>query len=142
MNESLHGSQPDLERLRTVLLRRGESDRVPLYDFLPIRFGIATEVLNLLERGAGEGSLRIRTAHPSTGRGWAAEHEGFITSWADMETYPWPQPADVSYAVPEATGRMLPPDMRLITHASGLLMHVRICMGLERFWTTLEQMPP
>jgi len=188
MNESFRESQPDFERLRTVLLRRGESDRVPLfefsvadvvmsaclgrpvhdptrvgitlppppvdaalgylpdyvaffaaagYDFLPIRFGITTQVLHLLERGAGEGSRRIGTAHAPTGREWAAEHDGFITSWADMEAFPWPQPADVSYAVLEAAGRMLPAGMRLIAHASGLLMAVRIWMGFERFWTAL-----
>ena len=32
---------------------------------------------------------------------------------------------------------MLPAGMRLIAHAGGMVMHARVWMGMERFWTTL-----
>lgn len=70
MNGALHQRKPDFERLRTVLLRRGEPDCVPLFGF-----SVADQVMSgFLGRAVG-GTRRIGTAHDATGREWAAEHE-------------------------------------------------------------------
>ena len=185
---SAANGRPDFERLRTALLRRGEPDRVPLfevsvahvvmtgflgrpvhdptrvgitltpppldealrhlpdfiafyaaagYDFVPIRFGIGGQVMAVLESGYAGGSRKVRTTHGNTGREWAAEEGGFITSWADLEAFPWPEPGTVSLATLNAAGEMLPTGMRLIAHAGGMVMHARVWMGMERFWTAL-----
>jgi len=54
------------------------------YDFVPIRFGIGGQVMAVLESGYSGGSRKVRTTHGNTGREWAAEEGGFITSWADL----------------------------------------------------------
>jgi uroporphyrinogen decarboxylase len=184
----LPAGKPDFERLKTALLRRGEPDRVPLfevsvadvvmtgfmgrpvhdptrvgitltpppldealrhlpdfvafyvaagYDFVPIRFGIGGQVMAVLESGYAGGFRKVRTTHRDTSREWAAEEGGFITSWADLEAFPWPEPGTVNLAALDAAGQMLPAGMRLIAHAGGMVMHARIWMGMERFWTAL-----
>ncbi|RQW91742.1 MAG: hypothetical protein EHM79_00740, partial [Geobacter sp.] len=189
---SVANRKPDFARLRVALLRRGEPDRVPLfevsvadvvmtgflgrlvhdptrigitltpppldealrrlpdfiafyaaagYDFVPIRFGIGGQVMAVLGRGDAAGFRKVRTTHRNTGREWAAEAGGFITSWADLETFQWPEPGTVSLAVLDAAGRMLPAGMRLVAHAGGMVMHARVWMGMERFWTTLGTDP-
>ena len=180
--------KPDFERLKMALLRRGEPDRVPLfevsvadvvmtgflgrpvhdptrvgitltpppldvtlrhlpdfvafyeaagYDFVPIRFGIGGQVMAVLASGYAGGFRKVRTTDHDTSRAWAAEDGGFITSWADLEAFPWPEPGTVNLAALDAAGQMLPAGMRLIAHAGGMVMHARIWMGMERFWTAL-----
>jgi uroporphyrinogen decarboxylase len=185
---SLSNRNPDFERLKTALLRRGEPDYVPLfelavadvvmsgflgrpvhdptrigitltppplaaalrclpdfvafyeaagYDFVPIRFGIGGQVMAVLEGGYAGGFKKVRTTDHDTSREWAAEEGGFITSWADLEAFPWPEPGTVNLAALDAAGQMLPAGMRLLALAGGMVMHARIWMGMERFWTAL-----
>jgi uroporphyrinogen decarboxylase len=111
------------------------------YDFVPIRLGIGGQVLAILEDGYAGGTSRIRTRHADTSRDWAAEKEGFITSWTDLEAFPWPEPGRVSFDALEAAGQLLPAGMRLITITSGTMMSARLWMGIERFWITLGENP-
>jgi uroporphyrinogen decarboxylase len=111
------------------------------YDYVPIKFGIGAQVMAVLEGGYAGGYGRIRTRHTDTGRDWAAEGEGFITSWADLETFPWPEPGTLNLTVLDAAARLLPAGMRLILIANGMVMSARLWMGIERFWTTLGEDP-
>jgi len=111
------------------------------YDFVPIKFGIGGQVMAVLESGYADGSRKVRTTHCDTSREWAAEEGGFITSWADLETFPWPKPGTVRLDLLDATARLLPDGMRLIAIAGGMLMHARVWMGMQRFWTALGEDP-
>jgi uroporphyrinogen decarboxylase len=111
------------------------------YDFVPIKLGIGGQVMAVLEGGWAGGTARIRTRHADTSRDWAAEKEGFITSWADLEAFPWPEPGTVRFDALDAAGRLLPAGMRLIAITSGTVMSARLWMGIERFWMTLGEDP-
>jgi uroporphyrinogen decarboxylase len=111
------------------------------YDFVPIKAGIGGQVMAIIEGGYAGGTSRIRTWHAGTSRDWAAEKEGFITSWADLEAFPWPKPGTVRFDALEAAGQLLPDEMRLIIIASGMVMSARLWMGIDRFWMTLGENP-
>jgi len=111
------------------------------YDFVPIKFGIGGQVMELLEHGHAGGYARLRTLDAETSRIWPAEHEGFITSWADLEEFPWPQPGTVCFDVLDATTRLLPAGMRVLLVGGGMVMNTRLWMGMERFWTVLGDDP-
>lgn len=111
------------------------------YDFAPIKVGIGGQVMAVLETGFAGGYARVRTRHTGTSRDWAAENKGFITSWADLEAFPWPEPGTVRFDVLEAAGGLLPAGMRLIVVASGMVMSARLWMGIDRFWMTLGEDP-
>jgi uroporphyrinogen decarboxylase len=109
------------------------------YDYVPIKIGIGGQVLHVLESGYGGGCGRVRTAGAETSRNWAAEKEGFITCWTDLETFPWPQPGTVCFDVLDAAARLLPPGMQLLVIAGGMMMTARVWMGMERFWMMLGE---
>jgi uroporphyrinogen decarboxylase len=111
------------------------------YDFVPIKFGIGGQVMVVLESGYAGGSRKVRTTHADTSREWAAEEGGFITSWADLEEFPWPEPGTVRLDLLDAAAQLLPDGMRLIGVAGGMLMHARVWMGMQRFWLTLGEDP-
>lgn len=188
----LSDREPNFDRLRAALLRRGEPDYVPLfevsvadvvmsgfmgrpihdpsrlgitltpppldealsylpdfiafhaaagYDYVPIKFGIGGQVMAALESRHLDGSRKVRTTHGDTSREWAAEEGGFITSWADLEAFPWPKPGTARLDLLDAAARLLPDGMRLLAVAGGMMMHARIWMGMQRFWTTLGEDP-
>ncbi len=68
----------------------------------------------------------------ATGRAYMEEHTGPITSWAEFEAYPWPDPN-----LPSATRELewwqanLPDDMCLIAHTGHFAEYVTWLMGYE-----------
>ena len=98
-------------------------------------------MMAVLESRYTDGSQKVRTPHGDTSREWAAEEGGFITSWADLEAFPWPEPGTARLDLLDAAAKQLPDGMRLLAVAGGMMMHARIWMGMQRFWTTLGEDP-
>ena len=73
------------------------------------------------------------------GRSFINEHEGPITTWAEFEAYPWPDPEKASTAALEWYSEHLPENMCII--GSGGFAHfaeyLTWLMGYETFCTTL-----
>jgi len=64
-----------------------------------------------------------------------------ITSWAEYERFPWPRPADVSFAPVEYNVRHMPEGMKTILHTSGIFEQAWWLMGAETFFYSLHDQP-
>lgn len=78
-------------------------------------------------------------ATSATGQ-WVEEHAGKITTWEDLETFPWPEARDADYTVYEFYERNLPGDMRLF-QVLDLWEVVRDLVGYETFCYKLYDDP-
>ena len=116
---------PDFERVRRVMFRQGEGDRVPLFE-LSIHNNIKVAILGRpvasiadevgFWRSAGYDFVSVRAGVRSIVRGyhplvqewrsciygldaavggWAAEEKAFIRDRRDLEGFPWPKPVDL-----------------------------------------------
>ncbi len=75
----------------------------------------------------------------SLGTTWAQEHAGPIQSWADLDRYPWPDPAAIDYSQLEYYQRHLPEDMGVF-HTVKIWEVVRELFGFESFcWKIYEE---
>ena len=153
--------KPNFDRFRTVLLRSGEPDRVPLgdisvhpllkegvlgrpiraledevafwskagYDYVPLQQG-----LHMAIQGKSmtrfEGSYAAETSEKQT-RYWATEGKGIITTRAEFEAFPWPDPDGLDYSAFEKISGLLPPDMKVIAILGKVFTCVWWLMGLE-----------
>jgi len=71
---------------------------------------------------------------------WSEEHSGAITSWEDLEKFPWPDPADADLSVYEYYDKHLPPDMRVF-QVNDLWEVVRDLFGFETFCYKIYEDP-
>jgi len=159
---------PDFGRLRRVLLRQGEPDRVPLVE-LHVDPAVGGKAIGFPPAGdplewaigfwyrAGYDFVEVcppidfpgRLGHQaqdpgflSTGlRTWPQEHDNVIGSWADLERYPWPQPHQVDYSVYERAGKMLPEGMAIIPNTAGVFEYSSWLMGIESFCLACAEQP-
>jgi uroporphyrinogen decarboxylase len=90
------------------------------YDFL------ATEDTAALSRGE---------------RRWARESEGLITTWADYERYPWPDPTNIDYFAVEYVINHLPEGMGIIGYGGNILEPVAFLMGFQNLAIALYEQP-
>jgi uroporphyrinogen decarboxylase len=136
-------SDPDFNRLLTVLRRQGEPDRVPLCELFHDSEIIAAVMCEPRpEEGDAWRRWRVdfhtrlgydhmrgyhtvlfpthetltttdTAVHNRGVRGWQDVHGGPIGSWEDFERYPWPQVTDAAFEDIERLAPMLPAGMKL-----------------------------
>jgi uroporphyrinogen decarboxylase len=157
---------PDFDRFRTALLC-GTPDRVPLaeldvhrsikeawlghpvqtvadevefwssagYDYVPV--DAAIDFHTSVRRSA-------ETEDKGTGRDpreWAEEGLGVLTSDADYDAHPWPDPKSLDISRFPAVARELPASMRIVAVAGGFLSRPMYLMGFEQFCYALHDRP-
>jgi uroporphyrinogen decarboxylase len=64
-------------------------------------------------------------------RTWAAEGQGFITSLADVQAFPWPDPRDLDYSTFELIGGLLPFGLGAIPFSGAIFSSVMLMMGFQ-----------
>jgi uroporphyrinogen decarboxylase len=159
---------PDFERLRTVFLRRGEPDRVPNIElhvdwqvkqaFLgrPIRT-VQDDVDFWYTAGYDYIYLRANYEYRMVGDGhakqdhiyagdmqvskWEGDETSLVSSWAEYDAYPWPDPATIDYSNLAACARSLHPGMKIISGIGGIFTRVWRIMGFETFCYALVDHP-
>ncbi len=74
------------------------------------------------------------TAPLGTTRFWQDEHKGLITSWEEMESYPWPTSKDqISLVAFDYLASKLPKGMKIIAFIMGIFEAIKWLMGFENF---------
>ena len=160
--------QPDFERLRTVLMRQGEPDRVPNVElhvdwqvkqaFLghPLR-SVQDDVDFWYRTGYDYIYLRANYEYRMVGDGhakqdhlyagdmqvskWEGAETSLVSSWAEYEAYPWPDPATIDYSNLAACAHGLYPGMKIISGVGGIFTRVWRIMGFETFCYALADEP-
>lgn len=156
---------PDFNRLRKVLLREGEPDRVPFYEILadnvfvekytgkPISpettveffFGLGFDYVTLNSVGF-DYELRWRktddTAALSKGkRRFVDNNHGIIQNRHDFDAYPWPAINNECARDFVKAQKCLPDGMKLIYMVGGVLENVTALMGFLPFSYALYEDP-
>jgi uroporphyrinogen decarboxylase len=158
---------PDFSRLRKVLLRQGEPDRVPLYELFadpPIMAAIMGHAIRdesdlvayQIRMGYDYVQSRVLGCeHPTTGfmsaedtaalsqspRSFRVAGMGCIKGWEDYENYRWPNPRDFDYSAIERTAKACPEGMRVVVHGGHVLEDAMGLMGYERLALALYDDP-
>jgi uroporphyrinogen decarboxylase len=152
----------DWERVRMNLFLEGPADRVPLweihadrpvkdafmgrpirtpeddaefwvtagYDFVPVALGLI-QVGGVLGGQAHESDYSVYSE--SSTRQWADEHAGQITTPAELEAYPWPDPEDLDVSPIDRVRAVIPPEMGVIAITGKVFTGVWMLMGFETF---------
>ena len=71
----------------------------------------------------------------------SAMHAGVIGGMADLETYPWPDPASIDYSALQRAPALLPAGMGLISGVGGIFTRAWLLMGFESFAYALAELP-
>lgn len=147
--------KPDFTRLRKVLLREGEPDRVPFYDYFADReiieavtgkpFSAETHIQFQLDMGYDYVNAGIRLGYPHRSRHTADtaglssgqryftdDNQGTIETRADFDAYEWPVVNDAAALAAgiEKTAGMLPDGMKVMLQMpAGVLENVMWLMG-------------
>jgi len=147
---------PDFNRLRKVLLRLGEPDRVPFYELfadaeiIQAVTGKSVSLETLVEFQVQLGydyvpvgipmhyPMRYRLAEdtaalPRERRAFVDDNHGTIEKRQDFDLYPWPQVDDSILASFESASRLVPSGMKTILSMSGILENVVWLMGYIPF---------
>ena len=158
---------PDFSRLRRVLLREGEPDRVPFYELFadaeimaavlgrPIRtmrdrvdyhvkLGydyLTVWVQNMAFPTQGQGSTADTAALAHETRTFNLAGQGVIRSWADYERYPWPDPAGAGYREIEEAAALMPAEMKSIVLTGHVLEMPMALMGYEGLSLAIYDQP-
>jgi uroporphyrinogen decarboxylase len=155
--------EPNFERYRTALLRKGEPDRVPLgdisvhpmlkagvlgrpvrtpedevafwsaagFDYVPVEQGLQlTDVIKRRSMREVEAHYAVETDDTQV-RSWATEGKGLITTRADFEAFPWPDPDALDYSTFQRIGPLLSPKVKVIAVLGKVFTCVSWLMGLE-----------
>lgn len=159
----------DFSRLQTALMN-GRPDRAPILE-LGIDVGLKGKILGrpiqtieddiAFMRMMGYDFIKVQprikftlnrqTAQPAAApaaeyknapdRAWAAEHEGVISNWEDLEKYPWPRPQDIDYSTYERAIKALPDDMGIIGQYGDIFTTAWEMMGFENFAMAMYEDP-
>jgi uroporphyrinogen decarboxylase len=163
--------QPDFRRFVNAMWRR-ESDRVPLAELgidLPIKEivlgkpvrDIATDVEFWWRAGYDYIYLRPDYEFPNTipsttttgrpnyedsseqdSKSHTLSGPGAIAKREDLDTYPWPDPANEDYYKPlNEAAACLPPGMGLVSGVGGIFTRTWMLLGFERFCLALSEEP-
>lgn len=148
---------PDFARLRRVLTREGEPDRVPFYelfadqeimaavlgrpvltlgDRLEFQQRLGYDYVTVWVRGvdfptAGQASTADTAALRREARTFNTAAQGVIRTWADYERYPWPDPARADYGEIEEAARLMPDGMKAVVLTGHVLETPMSIMGYE-----------
>jgi len=162
---------PDYRRLLTTL-RHEEPDRVPMAELgmdPPIKEKILGRPIDNARddvevwHQAGYDYIYLRPAYefphtmpgnmttgqPKYGKAVAREEKsvpmslpGIIQTWADLDNYPWPDPACDAYFQPLSdAAACLPPGMGLISGVGGIFTRTWMLLGFECFCMALSEQP-
>lgn len=158
---------PDFARLRTILLREGEPDRLPQYELfvdmdvqehlLGKRFRNRVDTIEFYY-GAGydyvpswpdRPTLPVPSRHAADtatlqrqeGRNWAEEDRGPIGSWAEYEAFPWLTQDDLTFHEIGQMAAVLPAGMKLVGQMGGILEQVMALMGYTTFCYAVIDQP-
>ncbi len=80
-------------------------------------------------------------ALPREKRGWLDEHGGPIATWADFESYPWPDPARFDTRKLELAAKLLPEGMCVTAPCHSVFENVTWLMGYETLCYKLYDEP-
>jgi len=88
------------------------------------------------EQGLGFPSRHLLAADPAPNvertRAWTDQHQGAISSWSDLERYPWPEVEAFDFSSFEILDRLLPEGMGLmISHSGGPYETLSAVMSYE-----------
>ncbi|MCK6555878.1 hypothetical protein L6Q96_15075 [Candidatus Binatia bacterium] len=79
---------------------------------------------------------------PGGQRYWQDEVTGPIQTWADFESYPWPQADDIRHAGLAYVGSVVPDGMKVASLMyGGIFQHCVGLMGFESFAVALHEQP-
>ena len=167
----MKAADPDFSRLRTVLLRQGEPDRIPLYELFAdqeIMEAVLGKSLPDSPEGYWKGVIQfyyqlgydyvpvpvqIGLAHDNVlfgqdtaelarpKRQWQDEHHGVIETHESFQRYPWPDPDQIDISAIELVVQNLPHGMKVIGQTSGVLENVMWLMGYEPLSYALYDAP-
>jgi len=87
-----------------------------------------------------ENTASIYASHRQD-RGWVATQAKAITSWKDVERFPWPSAAEIDYTIYDQITRLLPDGMKAVTTFGHLFTAAWQLMGFENFCITLMEDP-
>jgi len=83
---------------------------------------------------------KARVQAPKRDGAWVEEGRGAVTTWADFETFPWPDPKDADLSVMERLESLAPDNMRAF-HVMDVWEVVRHLMGFETLCIALFEDP-
>jgi len=157
-----YGFEPDFENLRTTLTG-GRGHRVPNIELVvdrEIKEGflgrpvttLADEIEFRYQAGYDYAWVTVGMVDPAgtvntqyvrdsaekhfegqDRRVWADEHEGAISTRADMDNYPWPDPAELDFSPFIEARDLLPAGMKLIAILGKVFTAAWQLVGFERF---------
>ena len=148
--------KPDFNRLKKVLLREGEPDRVPFYELFADREiiqavtkkEISLESLIEFQMKLGYDYIPVgvpmnypmryklvedTAALPREQRAFVDDNKGTIENRQDFDSYPWPIADETILTHFEAAAPILPEGMKIIVLLSGILENVVWLMGYIPF---------
>jgi len=148
--------KPDFNRLRQVLLRQGEPDRVPFYELfadaeiMQAVTGKELSLESLVEFHATLGydyvpigipmnyqyrrkQVDDTAALPHEQRTFVDDNQGMIENRQDFDAYPWPSVADSTLYYFEAASRILPGGMKIVISTTGIMENMVWLMGYIPF---------
>lgn len=168
MVDALQPVTLDLGRLRDVLLRRREPDRVFQFehgiaanvkDEIAARFSIDGSALPAANEAEARWAREIAVQRAlgfeifrvwlpgaefdvagSLNTTWGEEGAGPIQSWDDFDRYPWPDPAAIDYSQLEFYEKRLPDDMGVYHVVKGWEV-VRELFGFASFCVKMYEEP-
>lgn len=151
------GVDRDLKRAFLGGRRRGLEGEVEFwvaagYDHVPLAAGIGMVIAGQIqprdEAGAAFADVMRRGhAHYSlyleedSTRKWMEEDSGVITSMADFQNFPWPDPRDIDLSLLDQVGKLLPEGMKIIALVSNTFPQVSSLMGTSTFFLSLHDNP-
>jgi uroporphyrinogen decarboxylase len=160
--------EPNFERLRRVLMLEGEPDRVPnaeLHVDWQIKQAFLGRPINTVQddvdfwyrAGYDYIYLRANYEYRMVGDGhrdedhtyggdmqvttWGGEEKSLVSTWQELEAYPWPDPDTIDYSNLAACARLLYPGMKIISGVGGIFTRVWRIMGFDTFCYALADQP-
>lgn len=117
------------------------------YDFVPIEVGLqqASPVRSAMQSKhykVADNSLYDNTNQIETvERRWAATTTGVVTSEADFDAFPWPDPDMFDYSAFALADQLMSRNMKVICHIGKVFNPVWWLMGFENFCMALVDNP-
>lgn len=126
------------------------------YDFVPVHTGIrlmtaygraedrpaGDERQALLEKNRRVGRARYGVSDAELRRDWAEEGRGIITTRAELERFPWPEPEEFAQVeVFAEIAAALRPGMKIVAYQGHIFTPVWQLMGFETFCFALRDDP-
>jgi uroporphyrinogen decarboxylase len=108
------------------------------YDFVPLGASMHSRI---------EGTSTVVSARYAAfgdeyqERGWANEGKGIITTRAECDSFPWPDPEEFDTTAFQQVGRLLPAGMKVLVDHGKIFTGIWWLMGLETYCTAVKRDP-